>query len=316
MRLKTLLIIAFAWLCATQAQADWPKKPIELIVPYQPGGGTDLLARSFATAAKEHLNKPIGVVNKPGGSGAIGFSLVASSKPDGYKMGVGTIEMVLLPSLGMLNYLPKDFTPIARLNSDPAAVTVSADSPFNSLDELLSYAKENPGKLRVGNSGTGAIWHLAAAALEDKTGAKFVHVPFEGAAPAVTSLLGGHIELVTVSPAEVSAQVKNGKLKILAIMSKTRGSGYLAEVPTLKELGVDLSFGTWRGLIYPANAPAEALAKMQEVAAKVAKEPSFIDALDKLNLNLDYASGEEFWSDIEQQREYFALLFEKLGLKK
>lgn len=139
-----------------------------------------------------------------GGGGAIGLSEIAAARPNGYKIGLGTVELTTLPSLGMVRFKTSDFKPIARLNADPAAITVRADAPWNSYDEFMTYAKANPGKVRIGNSGTGAIWHLAAAALEDKTGAKFSHVPYDGAAPAITGLLGGHIEAVSVSPVKLS----------------------------------------------------------------------------------------------------------------
>lgn len=294
---------------------DYPTKQIELIVPYAAGGGTDSVARAFADAAKNHLPQPIGVVNKVGGGGAVGMTEGSSAKPDGYKVTLVTVEMVTLNKLGLAAFTPNDFTPVARLNADSAAITVSADAPWNTVEEFIEYAKQNPGKIRIGNSGSGAIWHLAATSLEEKTGAKFNHIPFEGAAPAVTALLGGHIEAVTVSPGEVAAQVEAGKLKILGVMSAERMEKY-KDVPTLKEIGIDLEIGTWRGLAVPKGTPQDVVDVLKEAAKNVTEEQAFKDVLDKMNLGLSYADDEEFKKQIENEDESFKVLIDKLGLKK
>lgn len=309
-------LVAGTLLSALPAQAaKYPSKQIDLVVPYSAGGGTDLVARAFADAAKSHLPVSIGVINKPGGSGAIGFTEIATARPNGYKIGLGTVELTTLPSLGMVSFKTDSFKPIARLNADPAAITVSADAPWNTIEEFLQWAKENPGKARIGNSGTGAIWHLAAAALEDKAGVKFTHVPYDGAAPAVTGLLGKHIEAVAVSPGEVINHVKGGKLKTLAIMADERMKS-MPDVPTLKEKGIDLSIGTWRGLIVPQKTPQDIVDTLSVAAKATAEEPAFQDALNKLNLNYAWLEGPAFQQQINEQQAYFAELLTKLGLKK
>jgi tripartite-type tricarboxylate transporter receptor subunit TctC len=170
-------------------------------------------------------------------------------------------EITILPHLGTAPADHKLFEPIMLVNMDPAAITVSVDSPWKTLKEFLDYAKANPGKVRMGNSGPGSIWHLAAAAVEDKTGIQFNHVPYNGAAPAVTALLGGSIEAVAVSPAEVGSHVVSGKLKILGVMSDQRPKAFPG-APTFKEQGIDLVFGTWRGLGVPKGTP-EPIKKIQ-----------------------------------------------------
>jgi tripartite-type tricarboxylate transporter receptor subunit TctC len=206
-----LLIAGAAPLSGAAFAADYPTKPIELIVPYAAGGGTDLVARAFADAAKKHLPQPIGVVNKTGGGGAVGLTEIMAARPDGY-----------------------------------------------------------PGKVRIGNSGTGAIWHLAAEALAEKTGTTFNHAPFDGANPAVTSLLGGHIEAVPVSPAEVSSQLAAGQLRMPAVMADQRQKAF-PDVPTLKEKGIDLTVATWRGIVVPKKTPA-AVVETLRTASKAAAE--------------------------------------------
>ena len=185
----------------SSSSADFPNKKFELIVPYSAGGGTDTVARSFADLAKDELGQPIGVVNREGGGGAVGMQNGANAKADGYTLSMVTGELLTLPHTGLAQFTYEDFKLVSLLNEDPAAITVRADAPWNTIEEFIEAAKTE--KLKVGNSGTGAIWHLAAAAFEKETGTTLNHVPFEGAAPAVTALLGGHIDAVSVSPAEV-----------------------------------------------------------------------------------------------------------------
>lgn len=295
--------------------ASYPAKPIELVVPYAAGGGTDLLARAFADAVDKHLARSVGVVNKPGGSGAIGLTDVAKARPDGYKIGMGVVEMTTLPALGMGRFSVDDFVPIARLNADPAAITVRSDAPWNTYEEFMTYVKANPGKVRIGNSGTGAIWHLAAAALAQKTGTQFNHVPFDGAAPAVASLLGGHIEAVSVSPAEVLAQVQAGKLKILVIMGDQRLEGF-KQVPTLKEKGVDLSIGTWRGIVAPKKTPKAVISVLRKATHEAADEPGFRQAMARMNMNFAYEDSDAFGKDMQKDAAFFKSLISQLGLRK
>ncbi|WP_422085743.1 tripartite tricarboxylate transporter substrate binding protein [Variovorax sp.] len=314
--LSGALGLAFG-LAAPAAQAagnDYPNHTVELIVPYQPGGGTDALARAFADASRKHTSESIVIVNRPGAGGAIGWNEVIHSRPDGYKLAVLTVELLTLPHLGLAKFNYDDFQPIAQLNADPAAITVKADSPYNTIEEFLAAAKKKPGEMGVGNSGTGSIWHLAASALEDKTGARFNHIPFQGAGPAVLALLGGHVDAVAVSPAEVSTYVQAGKLKMLMVMADKRLAAF-DKVPTAKERGIDISIGTWRGLGAPKNTPPEVMAKLRDIAAKTAKEPLLREVMDKQNLGYAYTDGAAFKETLAKDNEYFKALITKLGIK-
>jgi len=301
------------WLMPARAE-DFPTKPVELVVPASAGGGTDALARAFAEAAKKHLPQPLVVNDKPGASGVVGMSDVLNGKPDGYKVSVVIAELVILPHLGLSKFTYADFQPIARLNADPAAITVRADAPWNTIEEFLAAAKAKPGETKVGNSGNGSIWHLAAAGLEDKTGVKFNHVPYQGAAPGVVALLGGHIDAVAVSPGEVAAHVQGGKLKMLAVMADQRLKGF-DKVPTLKERNIDLSIGTWRGLAVHKATPPNVAAVLRDTARKGAEEPIFREQLDKLNLGFAYLDADAFGKAMQRDHEYFKQLVQKLGIK-
>ncbi|KQP22459.1 tripartite tricarboxylate transporter substrate binding protein [Pseudorhodoferax sp. Leaf267] len=296
------------------AQSDFPNKPIELVVPFQPGGGTDALARSFADATRKHTSQSFIIVNKPGASGSIGWQDVMAAKPDGYRLAVITVELATLAHIGVGKIHADDLQPIAQLNADQAAVTVRADAPWNTVEEFLAAARKEPGKLGMGNAGPGSIWHLAASALEDKAGVKFNHVPFQGAGPGVLALLGGHIDAVAVSPAEVTTHVQAGKLKTLAVMAEQRVKGF-EKVPTLKERGIDLVIGTWRGIAAPKNTPPQVVAYLKDLALKASSEPSFRETLDKQNLGFVYADDAAFKAKIMKDDEYFKALITKLGIK-
>lgn len=314
-RLLTAMCASTLLLGVSVRAAEYPTKPIEVIVPFAAGGGTDLVTRAFVDTAKKYLPKAIGVVNKTGGGGAVGFSEIVMARPDGYKLGTGTVEIAMLPHMGLVQFSADDFAPIARLNAEPSAISVNVSAPWNTYEEFITYAKANPGKVRIGNSGTGAIWHLAAEALSEKTGAKFNNIPYDGANPAVTALLGNHIEAVTVSPAEVVSHVTAGKIKILAVMAEQRLPAF-DKVPTLKEKGVDLSIQTWRGIVVPKKTPQDVQDVLRAAAKKTAEDPAFKDQLAKMNLTYAYLDAPAFKAAIDKDNVFFKTLMTKLGIAK
>jgi tripartite-type tricarboxylate transporter receptor subunit TctC len=313
--LTAAFIAAVAATAPLPARAsDFPNRPIELIVPYNAGGGTDALARAFAEIARKHLPQPIVVYNKPGASGVIGWTEVLNSKPDGHKLALMTVELTTLPHLGLQKFSHEEFTPIARMNADPAAITVRADAPWNTIEEFIAAARKANGETKMGNSGNGSIWHLAAAALEDRTGTRYSHIPYPGANPAVLSLMGGHIDAVSVSPAEVAPHVASGKLKILAVMAEQRQKGF-EKVPTFKERGIDLLVGTWRGLGAPKNTPKEVVEVLKAATHKTMQEQAMKDMMDKLALGYAYGDDATFRTVMARDNETFKTLIPKLGLK-
>ncbi len=292
----------------------YPSRPVELVVPASAGGGTDVLARLFSDAARKHFAQPLTVINKPGASATIGMAEIAAARPDGYKIGMVVSELAIMPHLGVGKFSPADFTMIAGLNADPAGITVRADAPWNTVEEFLAAAKANPGGMRVGNSGNGSVFHLAAAAVEDKTGVKFTHVPFQGAAPSVLALLGGHIDAISVSLAEASAHIQAGKLKALAVMANKRMASF-DKVPTLKERGIDVSVSVWRGLAITKGAPPEVVAALKAMTVKTAEEPAFKAGLEKANLGYALADGESFAAMVNKDSDDFKQLIKALGVK-
>ena len=294
--------------------ADFPSRSLELLVPFAAGGGTDALARAYSEVARKHLPQPVVVNNKPGASGAIGWQGVLSGRADGHTVAVLTVELTTLPHLGQVKFTHEVFTPIAQMNADPAAITVRADAPWATLEDFLAAARKADGKTQVGNAGNGSIWHLAAAALEERANLKLSHIPFQGAAPAVLALLGGHIDAVTVSPAEVATHVASGKLRLLGVMADARLKGF-ESVPTLKERGTVLSIGTWRGLGVPKATPAEAVVVLKSATQRIMADAQMIEAMAKLNLGYQYLDDKDFKATLVRDNEVFKALIPKLGLK-
>lgn len=289
---------------------------IELIVPHAAGGGTDAVARSIAKIAEKELDASIGVVNKPGGGGAVGMAEGAAAKSDGLTLTFATVELSFLSHLGLADFTHEDFAPVAQLNFDPAAITVPADAPYDTVQEFVDYAKEHPGEIRVGGSGYGAIWHLSAEAFADANGIDLEFVPFDGAAPSITSLLGGHIEAVTVSPGEVMTQVEAGKLKTLAVMSDERSEA-LPDVPTLEEAGVEpVSVGAWRGVVTPKGTPEDVVSELEKAFLEAAKSDEFKDFMKNNGLGIVTKGSDDFKKQMKDSSELFKPLIEKLDIAK
>jgi len=300
---------------APLARAEYPEKEITIIVGWAAGGGTDLITRFFADLMEKDLGKPVVVVNKPGGGGLVSFNQLAAAKPDGYTLAVVTTSLIL-QRYSASSYVDwRELAPIALHNYDPASFTVKIDAPWKTLKDALAYAKANPGKMRISNSGPGAIWHVAAALLGNMVGAKFTHVPYGGGNPAAVAVAGGHVEATTVSPAEVATLVKGGKLRILAISSEKRDPLF-PDVPTFKEAGVDFVFGTWRCLAAPKNTPKEIISKLESSVKKAVNDPKFKDFMDKNGFGQAYLGPAESAAAMAKDEKDFEKIVPGLGLKK
>ena len=295
------------------ADTDFSKKNVTCVVPYDAGGGTDAVMRGLADAAKGSF-KAITVENRSGAGGATGMLYGANAKNDGSIVTMITVELATLEAMGNnagLTYT--QFKPIMMVNSAASAITVKADDDrFNTLQDFIEYSKSN--EVQVGNSGIGAIWHLAAAGLAKVVGTEFKHVGYDGANGAITDLLGGHIDAVAVSYAEVNAFVQSGDLKVLAVLANDRLEA-IPEVPTAKECGYDAVLGTWRGIAVPASTPDEVVAKLYEIFSTAAGSDAFKEFMGNTNNVIDIMNGEEFTALIASQLELYTALVSDLGLK-
>ena len=298
--------------CSPTSQ-EFPSKPITVIVPWEAGGGTDSLARAFVNEAAKVFPVPFTVVNRAGGSGAIGHSSGMTARPDGYTVTMITFELCSYKPLKRAEISYTGFKPVIQINEDPAAITVRADSPWTTLSEFLDYARAHPKEVTVGNSGPGAVWHLGALRLEKLAGVEFTHIPHDGAKPAVTQLLGGHIAAVAVSPAEVLQYTQTGNLRCLGIMSESRFPE-LPDVPTFREQGIDLVHGTWRGLAVPKQTPDEIVAKLEAGFKETFDSPEFQKAAQTALLGLRYRGSAEFSEFLQSESETIAALLEHLEL--
>lgn len=290
----TVLSVALLASVAFAAKpVKYPTKGITVICPWGAGGGTDAVLRGICKAAEKELGKTITVENKTGGSGAIGHAAIKNAKKDGYTLGMITFELNSLPQQGLIDFTYADYDPLIRVNADAATLTVKADAPYNSVKEFVDYCKKNPGKVSIGNSAPGSVWHIGAGLLADKTGIVVKHVPFEGAAGAVTALAGGHIQAVSVSLAEVKSQLDAGNVKVIGIMDEKRPASY-PNIKTFKEQGYDITYYTWRGLALPKGVDPAIKKILVDAFTKAEKDPEFVKMAGNMNLNLAYLNSEDF----------------------
>ncbi|MCL2618213.1 MAG: tripartite tricarboxylate transporter substrate binding protein [Defluviitaleaceae bacterium] len=312
----TLLLAACTTPGGGGGGAAFPSSTINLTVAFGAGGGTDLTARAFQAAGSQYFNdQPITVSNVTGGGGATWYSQGHLQDADGYEVTVVTVEIVTLPLLQDVPFTPDDYRYVVMMNFPAAAITVHADSPWYTLQDLLDEAAENPSQIRVGNSGVNAIWDLHTHALSQAAGVSFNHIPYEGAAPAVVALMAGEIDAVAVSAAEVSTQVLDGTFRLLAVAASERLDSF-PDVPTHGELGLDVpNIGGWRGLALPAGASDEVVAEFEARAAQVIASQEFNDIMSGADLTVNFLGSADFTAYVQEQQAFFADMIEELGLR-
>ncbi|KYZ75962.1 hypothetical protein AXX12_05850 [Anaerosporomusa subterranea] len=297
-------------------EAKFPTKPVTIISPTAAGGGTDAIARALGKATEPLFGQAVTIVNKPGAGNALGLTEGLNAKPDGYTVTFAPVEVVLHPLMGNVPWKATDFKPVMMVNLDAAALSVPAESPYKTLEDFIKAAKEKPGTLKVGASAPGTIWHLAALSLQDKAGIKTNILPYAGgAAPAITDLLGNHVDAITVSAAEVAQHVKAGKVRILAVMTPERLPEF-KDVPTAKEKGVAVEIATWRALLVPKQTPDAVVKVLHDTFKKGMEDPKFVEFMNKGGFGIGYKSADELSKYIVQQDAMFKPLIEQAGLLK
>ncbi len=265
-------------LCAGSAWAAYPEKPVTVIVPSEAGGGTDTMARLVAKFAEKYLGQPMIIVNKPGAGGQIGFEAIARAKKDGYTIGcIYTPHVAAHVSAGRAQYTLDSFTPIANVVTDPGVLVVHPSSPFKTLEALVAFAKENPGKLTASTSGPGGDDDFALRQMEKAAGVTINAVPSKGSSDQKATIMGAHLDMAFMNASQVDSQIKSGELRCLGVMTAKRPS-YLIEIPTMKELGYEVYSDSSRGFAAPAGMPEEAVSKIMEVFKSVLNDPDFIAA--------------------------------------
>ncbi len=304
---------------AAPALAAWPERPITMIVPWGAGGGTDAVARFIASELEKEVKQPINVVNRIGGSGVVGHSAIAQAQPDGYTIGMITVEITMMKHAGLTKLGPADFTPIALMNFDPNAVFVRTDSPIKDAKALLEAAKANPGKMKASGTGQGGIWHLGLAGMlvDAKLAGNAVGwVPSQGAAPGLQDLVAGGIDLASCSLPEARSLVEAGKVRPLLLMAD-KPDGIFPDVPLLKKVtGSDWLNGAWRGIAAPKGLPADVTAKLEAAMEKINKSSAYQDFLKQRGFGLMFADGKGFGSFMAKEDEQKGEVMKAVGLAK
>ena len=315
-KIVALVLALMLVLSCTAALAAFPEEQVTIVCPYAAGGASDTTARIYAAMLEKQVGVPVIVDNRTGSNGAVGLTYGAQAEANGYTLTYMPVESVINKHLGYGEVTTDDFSFIARAMTIPAASTVKADAPWNTFEEFLAYAKENPGAITVGNSGVGSIWHIAGASLEDACGIVLTHIPYaEGAAGAIAGLLGGEITAVSCSAAEVSTYVADGQLKTLAILGSNRCSAIgMTEIPTATELGYNVAVEGWGGFAVPAGTPAEVIDALVAASEKAIAEQDIKDLFASKGYEHAFMTGAEADAYAKAQLDYFGELLKALGL--
>ena len=282
--LVPILAAALAAMTGPVSAQTWPGKPVTIVVPFPAGGTTDVLARAVGQELAKVLGQPVVVDNKPGAGATVGAAQVANAKPDGHTLLMGAVHHTIATSV--YKKLPydygKDFAPITTVALVPNVLVVGASVPASNAQELIAYAKANPGKLAYGSNGSGTLQHLIGAQFSSQAGVDILHVPYKGSGPLVNDLLGGQVAMSFDTVTPVLAHIKAGKLKALAVTTNKRSSA-LPNVPTLDESGLKgFNMGTWFGLLAPAATPKEIVARLNTEIVKIIKTPEFRKRLEEV----------------------------------
>src|SRR6266511_2354490 len=319
MRLSRVCALAvLATVAVASAQEPYPSRPISMVAPFPPGGIADLTARPVAAAMEKVLKNPVGVLNKTGAAGAVGMQFVATSKPDGYTLLLALSSISIIPEADKIFGRPPAFTvdqfaPVALISADPTILVVRAESPWKTAKEFIEDAKKRPGQISYSSSGIYGTLHMAMELLSHAAGINLRHVPYPGAGPALTAVLGGHVDALASGPAVVLPHIKAGKLRALAGWGDRRVAA-LPDVPTFKELGYpEAEFYIWAGIFAPRGTPEPVLQKLRDALRVAANDPEFKSAMDKLQTPVAFKQGEEFQKFFEADARRLAEGVRKVG---
>jgi tripartite-type tricarboxylate transporter receptor subunit TctC len=302
------------------SQENYPTRPVQVVCPWGAGGGTDATARIVASVLERELGQPFNVVNRTGGSGVVGHSAIATAAPDGYTLGIITVEIAMMHWQGLTELNPRSYTPLALMNEDPPGVQVNVNSPYKTVQELADAIKAAPpGKFKASGTGQGGIWHLALVGWVTAMGLKPDHVawvPSNGAAPAMQDLAGGGIDLVTCSVPEARAIIEAGKARSLAIMAAQRNPQF-PNVPTLREaMNIPYDTGAWRGFAAPKGVPAPVAIKLTASLKKVYDSKDYKDFMSSRGFGTVWGDAAEFAKFMDESDKKMGEAMKAAGLAK
>jgi tripartite-type tricarboxylate transporter receptor subunit TctC len=313
--IKFAVALAGSVLAVSAIAQTFPDRPIKLVVPFPPGGVTDIVARTLSVKLTEELKQPVIVENRAGASGAIGAEAAARSAPDGYTWLMGNISTLAINqwTMAKLNYNPStSFEPVAMVAVQPLLVAVNPTVPVNTLSELVVFAKKNPGKLNYGTAGSSI--HLAVEYFSGLAGIKMNHIPYKGSAPAITDLLGGQIQVLFDPFSSIHPQVAAGKVKALAITTADR-SAVAPQVPTVIELGfAGYDVSSWQGIVVPAGTPKDIVVKMNAAINKALKSKEVIDRFAQFSAVPTQWTPQQFGQYISQEQARWSKVAKDAGV--
>lgn len=301
---------------AQPSKADWPNRAVTLVIPFPPGGPTDLIARLLAKQLTAQLGQSVVVENKAGANGNIGGQAVANAKPDGYTALYNTSSLALSPSLYKnLNYSPaKDLTPVSSTAIVPLMLLVNNNVPVNTIQEFVAYAKQNPGKLSYSSGGNGNITHLAAFLLLQAMGLEATHVPYKGSAPAMVDLMGGQVQFSTNTINDSMLLVRDKRLKGLALTSAKRSSA-MPDVPTVSETVLkDFDMGAWQGVMMPAGTDPMIVNSFSTEIRKALQNPAVLKQLDDQGAQVLGSTPEQYAQYLASEIKRFAEVVKAAGV--
>jgi len=308
-----LLPLAFS----AAAQDIFPSRPIQMIVPFPPGGVADITGRPTAHVMGKLLKQSVVVQNKPGAGGSVGAALAARAAPDGYTLLMALSSISVLPVADRLQgrtpaYELDQFAPIALISADPTVLVVREDGPYKRLKDLVDAAKARPGTINYGSSGVYGTLHVAMEIFAGAAGIKLFHIPYQGGGPAVAALLGGQIDALASGPSAAIGQIKAGKMRALAVWGDKRLAS-LPDVPDMKELGYDATFYIWSGLFAPAAAPQSVIAMLRDAARRTTEDPEFKEAMAKVETPIAYLDAPQFGIFLDHDSRRLRTAVERIG---
>jgi tripartite-type tricarboxylate transporter receptor subunit TctC len=298
--------------------SGFPSRPITMIVPFPPGGQADLAARPTAAAMERVLRQPVVVQNRGGAAGAIGNAAVARSAPDGYTLLMALSSLAVIPEAEKLfgrtaPYTVDQLAPVALVNADPTMLAVPANSPWQTLEDFVAAAKARPGDIPYGSSGTYGTLHVAMEMFATSAGIRLLHVPFQGAGPAITALLGGQVQALASAPGTLTQHVRDGRLRVLACWGRERVASF-PDVPTFMEKGYrDVEFYIWAGLFAPAATPAPVMQRLRDAVGRAVQDPELVRAFEAAGAPVAYRDAPDFARFFAEDSERLVKAVQKIG---
>lgn len=309
-------VVGLLWALASPAHATFPDKPIRLVVPFAPGGGTDLIARTLGVGMASALGQPVIIENKPGAGTIIGTDLVAKSPPDGYTLVVASFAHAVNPSLvAKLPYASdRAFSPVVLIGRGPNVLVVRAESPYKSVKDLVAAATSQPDKLTYASQGNGTSAHLAGEMFTNLAKVKMTHIPYRGAGPAITDLLGGQVDMMFATSSAVGSFLDNGRLRAIAVTTPER-SAALQGIPTVAETLPGYAVESWYGIYAPAGTPADVIAKLNAATRKAVTADEFRKKVEQEGLVVTAGSPAELDAYVRREEARWRRIVRENNIK-